>query len=201
MHGRVAVYVAPREPFEFREYPVADPPDDAILVRMRVCNICGSELHLWRGQGVGLAEGTPQILGHEMVATIEKLGRNVTHDSLGRPLSEGDRIVYTYWRPCGTCWYCLTREASCPTRNKHWLGVSSDTPPHFNGGFGEFYYVFRHQSVFRVPDELPDHLVSAVNCAVAQVFDGLKRIEVRSGDKVLVQGVGGLGLYAVAMAR
>ena len=166
-----------------------------------MCNICGSELHLWRGQAVKLEEGKPQILGHEMVATIEKLGRNVTHDSLGSSLSEGDRIVYTYGRPCGRCWYCLTREASCPHRHQHWIGVSSEEPPHFNGGFGEFYYVCPHQSVFRVSEDLPDELVSPVNCAAAQVFDGLKRIEVRSGDTVLVQGVGGLGLYAVAMAR
>ena len=58
-----------------------------------------------------------------------------------------------------------------------------------------------HQFVFRVPDDLSDEMVSPVNCATAQVFDDLKRIEVRSGDTVLVQGVGGLGLYAVAMAR
>ena len=201
MRGRVAVYTAPRKPFEFREYPVADPAADGILVKMRSCNICGSELHLWRGQAVKLAEGLPQILGHEMVGTVERLGRSVTCDSLGNPLTEGDRIVYTYGRPCGQCWYCLSREASCPNRHQHWIGVSSDTPPHFNGGFGEFYYVCPHQAVFRVPDELSDDLVSPVNCAAAQLFDGLRHIEVRSGDTVLIQGAGGLGLYSIAMAR
>ena len=79
--------------------------------------------------------------------------------------------------------------------------MSSDKLPHFNGGFGEFYYVGAHQFVFRVPDDLSDEMVSQLNCATAQVFDDLKRIEVRSGGTVLAQGVGGLGLYAVAMAR
>ena len=64
MYGKVAVYLAPRKPSEFREYPVVDPTEDAILVRVRVCNICSSELHLWRGQAVKLEEGKPQILGH-----------------------------------------------------------------------------------------------------------------------------------------
>lgn len=201
MKGKVAICLAAREPFEFREYPVPDPDSGAVLVKMRAANICGSDLHLWRGHAVRLEEGVPQILGHEMVGTVEKLGSDVKCDSLGRPLCEGDRIVYTYGRPCGTCTYCLTREASCPNRHQHWIGISSDTPPHFNGGYGEFYYLGPGQSVFRVPDELSDDLASPVNCAAAEVFEGLSRIEIRSGDTVLIQGAGGLGLYALAMAR
>ena len=201
MKGVVAVCLASHEPFEFREYPVPDPAPDAIVVRMRVANICGSDLHLWRGEAVRLKKGLPQILGHEMVGTIEKLGSDVTCDSSGSPISEGDRIIYTYSRPCGTCRYCLTREACCPNRNRHWLGVSSDTPPHFNGAYGEFYYLARGHDVFRVPEELSDDLVSPVNCAAAEVLSGLRRVAVHSGETVLVQGAGGLGLYAIAMAR
>lgn len=199
MEGIVAAWLAPHAPFEFREYPVADPQPDCILVRMRVCNICGSDLHLWHGDAANLSAG--QVLGHEMVGTIEKLGKEVTADSLGRSLAEGDRILYSYSRHCGSCRYCLTREAPCPNRNKHWVGVSSDEPPHFHAGYGQFYYVRPGTVVLRVPDELPDDLVSPLNCAGAQVAEGLSRIEVRAGDTVVVQGAGGLGLYAVAAAR
>lgn len=199
MNGRVAVWTAPRAPFEIREYPVADPEADSILVRMRVCNICGSDLHLWHGDTVPFEPG--QVLGHEMVGTIEKIGHNVKTDSLGQPLSEGDRIIYAYARHCGTCRYCLTREAPCPTRNSHWIKVSSETAPHFHAGYGEFYFVRPGQPVFKVADSLSDDLVSPVNCAGAQVAEAMHRVTVRAGDSVIVQGAGGLGLYAATMAR
>jgi len=201
MNGKVAALVAAHQPFEFLEYPVVDPGADSILVRMRVCNICGSDIHLWRGDTVAFKEGVPQILGHEMVGTIEKLGRNVKTDALGTPLEEGDRVIYTYSRVCGTCRFCLSHEAPCPYRNKHWIHVSSNTPPHFNAGYAEFYYVEPGQDVFRVPDDLSNDLVSPLNCAAAEVTEGLSRIDLRAGDTVLVQGAGGLGLYATAMAR
>ena len=201
MKGKVAVYLAARQPLEFREYTVPDPEPDSILVRMRMCNICGSDLHLWCGLGPGLQDGLPQILGHEMVGTIEKLGGKVRTDSAGTPLEEGDRIIYSYFRFCGTCYYCLTREANCPNRHRHWIGVSSELPPHFNGGFGEFYYLGPGHWIFKVPDELSDDHVSPVNCAAAEIAFGLRNIEIRGGETVLIQGAGGLGLYAIAMAR
>ncbi len=201
MNGRVAVWVAPGQPFEYREYPVPDPEADAIIVRMRACNICGSDLHLWRGDVVAFEVGVPQILGHEMVGTVERLGCNVRCDASGESLREGDRIIYSYACPCGTCPYCLDRSAPCPKRNSHWIGVSSDKPPHFNAGYGEFYYLRPGQSVFRVSDELSDDLVSPVNCAGAQVVTAMRRVQVASGDSVLIQGAGGLGLFAVAMCR
>ena len=94
MNGRVAAYIAPGEPMEFREYPVPDPAPGDMIVRMRACNICGSDLHHWRGHDERMNAAAPQVLGHEMVGTVDKLGANVTADSLGRPHLEGDRILF-----------------------------------------------------------------------------------------------------------
>jgi threonine dehydrogenase-like Zn-dependent dehydrogenase len=57
------------------------------------------------------------------------------------------------------------------------------------------------QVFFKVPDELPDELVSPVNCAFAQLVYGLHKIGVVLGDTVVVQGAGGLGLYATCIAK
>ena len=70
-----------------------------------------------------------------------------------------------------------------------------------NGGFAEYYYLFPGHYVFKVPDELPDEAVTAVNCAVSQVIYALQIGGARMGDAVVVQGAGGLGLYATAAAR
>ena len=124
--GKVAVFTRPQAPMEFREYPVPSVGADDLLVKIRMANICGSDLHFWRGHGPKIPKGIPQVLGHEMVGTIEQLGKNVKTDSLGERLKEGDRIVYSYFKPCNRCWMCLSGKPGCPERYRDWLGISSD---------------------------------------------------------------------------
>jgi threonine dehydrogenase-like Zn-dependent dehydrogenase len=201
MKGKAAIFTDVGKPLELREYPLPDVEPDAMLVKISTANICGSDLHFLRGQGPGIPRGIPQILGHEMTGRVARLGSRVKTDSLGQPLHEGDRVVYAYFRGCGTCWMCLEGRPGCPHRYAHWIGVSSDTPPHFNGAYAEYYYLRPGQWVFKVPDDLPDNLVSPVNCALAEVIYGLHRTGIVLGDSVVIQGAGGLGLYATAVAR
>lgn len=201
MKGRAAVFTQIEKPLEIREFPLPEVEPDAILVKVSLANICGSDLHFWRGKGPGIKGGMPIILGHEMLGRVERLGKNVKTDYLGQPLKEGDRIIYSYFRPCGRCWNCLSGEAACPYRIKHWIGIPCDEPPYFNGAFADYYYVRPGQWVFKVSDELPDEVISPVNCATAQVVYGLHKVGITLGDTVVIQGAGGLGLYAVAVAR
>ena len=199
--GQVAVFTQPQQPFEFREYPVPSVGDDDLLVKIRMANICGSDLHFWEGRGPKIASGVPQVLGHEMVGAIVQMGSNVSTDSLGQPLQIGDRIAYSYFSPCQCCWMCLSGKPGCPRRYRNWLGVSSDEPPHFHGAYGEYYYLRPGHWTFKVPDELPDELVSPINCALSEVIYGLNQIGIALGDTVVIQGAGGLGLYATAVAK
>lgn len=201
MTGKAAVFTAVGKPFEFREYRVPDVPPDAMLIRITMANICGSDLHFVRGGGPGLKDGPPRILGHEMVGVIERLGRAMKTDTLGQPLKEGDRVCYAYYLPCGACPACWHGVPGCPNRYRYWLGTSCEEPPHFHGAYGEYYYLRRGQWVYRIPDALPDRVVSPVNCALAQMVYGLNRIGLTLGDAVVIQGAGGLGLYASAVAR
>ena len=81
--GQVAIFTEPQAPMEFREYPVPSTQPDDLLVKMSMANICGSDLHFWRGHGPKIPSGVPQVLGHEMVGTIEELGKNIQNDSMG----------------------------------------------------------------------------------------------------------------------
>ena len=199
--GKVAVFTQPQEPMEFREYTVPSVKDDDLLIKIRMANICGSDLHFWKGRGPKIASGIPQVLGHEMIGTIEQMGKNIKTDSMGAPLQEGDRIVYSYFKPCHHCWMCLSGKPGCPNRYRDWLGVSSDQPPHFHGAYGEYYYMKPGHWIFKVPDELSDALVSPVNCALSEGVYGLGQIGITLGDTVVIQGAGGLGLYATAVAK
>ncbi len=69
------------------------------------------------------------------------------------------------------------------------------------GAFAEYYLLKATQWVFKVPDGLPDELVAPVNCALSQVVYGLQQIGVWLGDTVVVQGAGGLGIYACGVAK
>ncbi len=201
MRSRAAVFVGSGKPFDLREYPVPDPEPGAIVVKIHLTNICGSDLHQWRGDGgSNLPEGG-RVLGHEMVGEVARLGQGVASDSVGRPLAEGDRVVYTYFYPCRRCWACTSGHFSLCTRRAAHYQESADTWPHLNGGFADYYYLRPGHFVFKVPDELPDDLVAPSNCAVSQVIYSLRQADFAFGDTLVVQGAGGLGLYAIAVAR
>lgn len=195
MHGRVAAFPRPGEPFTIEEFPVPDPEPGAIIVRVVMAGICGSDLHAWRGETP--AAGT--AAGHEMVGRVAALGEGVSTDSLGRPLHEGDRIVYGYFYPCRRCPVCLRGQFSaCPNEiARRPLGEA----PHFTSAYADYYYLRPGHVVYRAPDELSDEELTPVNCALAQVIFALQEGGLRFGDSFVAQGAGGLGLSALAVAR
>ena len=202
MTGRVAVLRAYGGEFELREYPVPEVEPGAILVRLTRAGICGSDLHIWRGEMKEVYGASPRDLtfGHEMCGRVERLGAGVTTDSRGQPLSEGDRVTYLYFFPCGRCPVCLHDElGSCPRKARP--SRVAGTPPYFNNAYGDYYYLRPGHFVFRIPDEVSDDVATPSNCALSQVLYGLRRAGLRAGHTLVVQGAGGLGLNAVAVAR
>ncbi len=201
--GKAAIYHGLGHPMEIKEYPVPEPEPGAILVKMRRADICGSDLHMWRGDVdlATLGQPLPVILGHEMVGEVAKLGEGVTTDSAGRPLSPGDRVVYRYFVPCGRCKACLRGDdAACPTAPITVVNLC-EPPPHFRGAYAEYYYLIPNQTVFKVPDDLSDEIVAPANCALSEVIYGLEKVRLRFGETVAIQGAGGLGIYATAVAK
>ena len=197
--GRAFLFAGVGQPFEQREFPLPDVEPGGMLVRLTVSNICGSDLHGWHGR---TPRSGPTIMGHEMTGRIARLGRDVKTDAAGAPLREGDRIVYSYFLACGRCERCRGNDGHHCTARRIGAGRSrSDTPPHFTGAYADYYYLRPGAYVLRTPDALSDLEVSPLNCALAQVTYGLERAGFGPGDTVVVQGAGGLGLYATAVAR
>ncbi|PYN96516.1 MAG: zinc-binding alcohol dehydrogenase [Candidatus Rokuibacteriota bacterium] len=198
--GRAAVFFGPGKPFELRELPLPDVEPGAVLIRVSLANVCGSDLHFWRGDAPLRLPDDGWIYGHEMTGRVARLGSGVTTDSLGRPLREGDRVAYAYFYPCGRCPACLAKEpAACPNKVGRPLGPSQF--PHFHGAFAEYYYLRSGGAIFGVPESLPDELIAPVNCALSQVIFGLHQAGLAFGGRVAIQGAGGLGLQAAAVAK
>jgi L-iditol 2-dehydrogenase len=202
MKGRIAVLKAYGGEFELREYPVPEVEPGAILIRLTRAGVCGSDLHIWRGEMKEVYGAIPKELtfGHEMCGRVERLGRGVATDSLGAPIREGDRVTFCYFFPCGRCPVCLQDDlGSCPRKAR--ANRVAGTPPYFNNAYGEYYYLRPDHWVFRVPDEVSDTVATPANCALSQVLYGLQKAGLRFGQSLVVQGAGGLGINAVAVAR
>ncbi|MBI3461633.1 MAG: zinc-binding dehydrogenase [Planctomycetes bacterium] len=201
--GQVAVFTGPRRPFEIREFPVPQPGPGAVLVKVRVANVCGSDLHAWRGQYDVAAGKTPPFscsLGHEMIGTVVRLGEGVERDSAGQPLAADDRIVYRYFYPCGRCRSCLRRRTPRCLKAMRYR-YPPEQYPHFNAAYGQYYYLHPNHTVFKVPENVSDDLAAPANCALSQVIECLQRAGAGLDDHVVIQGAGGLGINAIAVAR
>ena len=122
----------------------------------------------------------------------------VTTDSAGAPVQKGDRVVYAAVFPCYSCHQCLRGNTNwCMNRNYPAAGAW----PYFTGTYADFLYLPPRHPFFRVPDEQDDDLLGPVNCAMGTVTTGLIRAGAGEGDYVVIQGAGGLGVHATAMAK
>lgn len=197
--ARAAVFVGPNRPFAMQEYPLRAVEADEALVRVTMSTICRSDIHSWEGKR---HNPTPGILGHEIIGTIEQLGRAVGPDMRGETLREGDRVTWTEFFFCGACYYCriLDMPQKC-VRLRKYGHDPADESPHLLGGFAEYCYLLPGTGVVRLPAELADEEATPLNCGVATMVSVTEQAEVGIGDTVVVQGLGLLGLYGVALAR
>ncbi len=201
--GTIAAFTGVGDPYELGDFEVPDPAPGAAVLKMRLANICGSDMHFWRGTTERSKGGVPLpcTLGHEGVGEVLKLGEGVTTDRAGEALHVGDRVVFAYFHPCLECPTCLKGYTNaCPYRNEGRM-TSPDQWPHFTGTFGQYYYLFPGHTMFKVPDHLSDRMVAGINCALSQVIAGLRQAGATHGDTVVLQGAGGLGVYAAAVAK
>ncbi len=193
--GRAAVLVDDYR-FEIRELPAPEVEPEGILVKVTGCGVCGSDLHLWRGD----IRMHGCIHGHELVGRVHSLGSRVSTDCLERPLKEGDRVIFSYFTPCHRCYHCIRGEFTDCLHNFEIVRPVEEWP-YCHGGFADYWYVRPGSFVFRVDSDLPDDALTSVNCAAATVMEGIERSNPRAGDTVVFQGAGGLGLYGIAYAR
>ncbi len=212
--SRAAVMEAPGR-IGVREFPVSDPGPGAVLLKMSLSGICGTDKHTYRGESrqyVGTPHereiAYPLICGHENVGTIVAVGEGV-RDSGGEPLRPGDRVVPGANVPCGRCYYCTGGYPYyfCQHLEDYGNSLNCAQPPDLLGGWAEYLYLLPRSRLFRVPEELPDEVavlteVMAVTHGVetAMTLLGLQGAS-PSGYTVAVLGVGPLGLCHVIKAR
>ena len=198
MKGKAAILMGPRE-IAIKEMDLPSVEPGAVLVEVVKANVCGSDVHIWHGLHPVIKKGV--VLGHEFIGRIFKLGEGVTTDYANSPVKVGDRIVAPYFLTCLKCPPCLRGQFSLCLNAYKFTASPPETPPHFHGSYATHYYVHSNQYFYKVPDRLADAVAAGANCGLSQVYYGLDKAGLSMGETVVIQGAGGLGLYASAIAK
>jgi L-iditol 2-dehydrogenase len=179
---------------EYKKLAVSEVPEPSIapgevLIRVRSCGICGSDVHGYDG-GSG-RRIPPVIMGHEASGVIAKLGADV------EGFAEGDRVTFDSMISCGRCRFCRSGSANlCDSRMV--LGVSCEDYTR-NGAFAEYVNVPSH-IVFKIPDALSFNEAAMVE-PVSVAVHAVNLTPVALGDTALVVGAGMIGLLTVQALR
>ncbi len=182
-----AVYLVEPLKLELREVPVPEPEPGEVLVAIRACGICGSDIHFYEKGRIGdFVVRAPLVLGHEAAGDVVGLGPGV------RTLAVGDRVAVEPGIPCRRCEHCLGgRYNLCQDV------VFLSAPP-YDGLFRE-YVTVPEDFAFTLPDGVTTEMGATVEpLAVACHAVGL--VGVRPGESVAVLGAGPIGLLAAACA-
>jgi L-iditol 2-dehydrogenase len=196
---RAAVLRAPRAPIEVREFPRPDLPPGGALLRTLRSEVCGTDVHLWHGRLSGVPY--PIIPGHVSAGTIDA-ARGRLEGIDGADLREGDRAVFfDVHRTCGRCRACTVHRTPTRCASRRVYGITDSADEGLFGGWAEAIYLEPGVALARLPDavSLDDYIGGG--CGLLTAVHIIERAEIRVGDAVVVQGVGAVGLSAVALAR
>ncbi len=157
---------------------------DEVLVRTKATGICGTDIHIYKGEW---KTNMPIILGHEFSGTVAELGHDV------RNLKVGDHVVVEPNVPCGTCHFCRMSERNYFCENLEATGVTVD------GAFAE-YVKTKGRNAYRISDALTFDeaaLIEPLACCIR----GIDQAEIKVGDTVAIIGAGPIGLILLQLVR
>ena len=175
--------------FEIQDFPRPVPGSKDVLLRVKACGICGSDVHGMTGH-TGRRQ-PPIIMGHEATGIIEEVGKDITKFKIG------DRITFDSTVYCNRCSYCLQGRINLCS-NRMVLGVSTGEYRR-HGAMAEYLTVPEH-IVFKLPETVSYHQGALIE-PLSISLHGVNRGKLRINDKVAVLGCGIIGLMAIQCAK
>lgn len=192
-----------KDRFVRTEMPIPQLNEGESLVRITAATICQSDRHTVAGRR---SSPEPSVLGHEGVGVIVQTNGGVDVD--GNPLREGDRVVWSVVSACGQCDRCQRGLSSkCRVLKKTGHELFDDIWP-LSGTYSTHMVIRARQAVVTISETVPDAVASTAACAGATVMAAFDAAGCSPdsaaglvGKRVLVNGVGMLGIYAVGVAK
>jgi len=197
MQARAAVLTKFNEPLQMQDFPLVPLKEGEVRVRIKAAGVCGSDVHMWRGQDPRTP--LPMILGHEGVGEVAEM-RGPKSDLFGRPLKEGDAVLWERGVMCGNCYYCTVKKqpSLCPTRKTYGISFSCAGPPHLLGCYSQFLHLRAGHPMIKLDlDVAPEVLVPAT-CSGATAAHAVEISGLEPGDFAVVVGPGPVGLFVLA---
>jgi propanol-preferring alcohol dehydrogenase len=175
------------KPLVIEDVPVPQPGPGEVLVKVKACGVCHTDLHAASGDWP-VKPVPPFIPGHEVAGIVAALGPGVKN------LKVGDAVGVAWLHDaCMSCEYCETGwETLC--EHQHNTGYS------VNGGFAE-YVIASAAFAAKLPASIDFAAISPILCAGVTTYKGLKETDARPGEWVAISGVGGLGHVAIQYAK
>lgn len=207
MDVRAAVAYGPNQPLIVETVQLAGPRAGEVLVEIKATGVCHTDAYTLSGMD---PEGLfPTILGHEGAGIVVEVGKGV------RSLKPGDHVIPLYTPECRECEYCLSGKTNlCQAiRETQGKGLMPDGSSRFSSrgkplfhymGTSTFaqYTVLPEIALAKIREDAPFDKVCYIGCGVTTGIGAvLYTAKVRPGDKVVVFGLGGIGLNVVQGAR
>ncbi|MGJ5177123.1 alcohol dehydrogenase AdhP [Bradyrhizobium oligotrophicum] len=184
---KAAIVKAFGKPLVIEDVPVPTPGPGELLVKLKACGVCHTDLHAASGDWP-VKPVPPFIPGHEAAGIVAALGSGVTDFKVGDAVG-----VAWLHDACLRCEYCETGwETLC--EHQHNTGYS------VNGGFAE-YVIASAAFAARLPANVNFAKIAPILCAGVTTYKGLKETDARPGQWVVIFGVGGLGHVAIQYAK
>jgi threonine dehydrogenase-like Zn-dependent dehydrogenase len=176
---------------EFHEYDVPEPGHGQVLIKMKASSICGSDIRAIYREHLGHGpEGYQGVIaGHEPAGQIVAVGPGC------KRFKAGDRVILYHISGCGVCNDC--REGymiSCTSEHRAAYGWQRD------GGHAD-YCLAEETTCVALPDELSYVDGALVACGFGTVYEALNRVQVTGQDRVLITGMGPVGMAAGLVAK
>jgi len=175
------------KPLVIEDVPVPQPGPGEVLVKVKACGVCHTDLHAASGDWP-VKPVPPFIPGHEAAGIVAALGPGVKN------LKVGDAVGVAWLHDaCMSCEYCETGwETLC--EHQHNTGYS------VNGGFAE-YVIASAAFAAKLSATVDFAAIAPILCAGVTTYKGLKETEAKPGEWVVISGVGGLGHVAIQYAK
>ena len=190
---------APHESIEVREFVAPDLPIGGALLRTERSEVCGTDVHLWHGRLSGVPY--PIIPGHVSAGILDSI-RGPLQGIDGSLLREGDRVAFfDVHRTCGRCRACIVHHTPTRCAARRVYGITHSAAEGLFGGWSQAIYLEPGVAIAKLPDAVSMDDYIGGGCGLLTAVHILDRAAVRTGDNVLVQGIGAVGLSAIALAR
>lgn len=182
---KAAVYHG-RQDLRVEEVPVRELEANEVLIQVKYCGVCGTDIHIFNGDGGSFEVTPPLIPGHEFSGVVAKVGSDV------KRIKVGDRVSGDPNDMCGECYFCKNAMQHFCTNN---IGVGTTV----DGGFAE-YVIMHEKQVYTFSEDL-SFIEAAMTEPVSCCLHGIDLCNIKAGDTVLVMGGGPIGMIMLQLAK